>query len=183
MATPMLPAGAPPVPVSTLPPSQACVELASRIEAAFKGKVKAVKALNPLNPGIQLERNVLVTFDTDPSPLPDFWRWLRDEEGFDHCSLVVAIDHMDRIEVKHLLFSYASHITVETSATLDRMDPEMPSAALAWRGANWLEREQFDLMGVQFVGHPDLRRVLLPEDWIGHPLRKDYEFRQAGEWW
>jgi NADH-quinone oxidoreductase subunit C len=179
----MLPAGAPPVPVSTVPPLKECADLALRIEAAWKGKVKSVKAPNPLNPGIQVDRNVVVNFETDTKEMPAFWKWLRDVEGFDHCSLVVAIDHMDKIEVKHLLFSYASHITVETSALLDRLDPEMPSASLAWRGANWLEREQFDLMGVKFASHPDLRRVLLPDDWIGHPLRKDYEFRQAGEWW
>ena len=183
MATPTLPAGAPPVPVSTLPPDPACTALAARAAEAFKGKVGAVRALNPLNPGIQLEKNVVATFDAQHGAMDAFWRWLRDKEGFDHCSLVVAIDHMDRIEVKHLAFSYTSHITFETSATLDRLNPEMPSAAQVWRGANWLEREQFDLMGVKFVGHPDLRRVLLPEDWIGHPLRKDYEFRQAGEWW
>jgi NADH:ubiquinone oxidoreductase subunit C len=183
MAAPNLPAGAPPIPVSTLPPAPACVELAQRIEAQWKGKVKGVRALNPLNPGIQLEKNVVVTFEGDTKALPDFWKWARDQEGFDHCSLVVAIDHMDKIEVKHLLFGYAHHMTLETSVTCDRLNPEMPSAALVWRGANWLEREQFDLMGVKFVEHPDLRRVLLPEDWIGHPLRKDYEFRQAGEWW
>lgn len=183
MAAPALPAGAPPIPVSTLPPAAACVELSKRIEEAWKGMVKSVKALNPLNPGIQLEMNILVNFETDTKHLQDFWRWLRDKETFDHCSLVVAIDHMDKIEVKHMLFSYTSHITVETSVFCDRMEPDMPTAALLWRGANWLEREQFDLMGVKFEGHPDLRRVLLPEDWIGHPLRKDYEFRQAGEWW
>ena len=183
MAAPMLPAGAPPIPVSTIAPRKDCVELAARIEAEWKGKMKSVKAQNPLNPGIQVDANVIVNFETDTKALPDFWKWLRDKEAFDHCSLVVAIDHMDKIEVKHLLFSYTSHITVETSAMLDRIDPEMPTAALVWRGANWLEREQFDLMGVKFVDHPDLRRVLLPDDWIGHPLRKDYEFRQAGEWW
>jgi NADH:ubiquinone oxidoreductase subunit C len=183
MAAPMLPPGAPPIPVSTLPPDPACIELAKRIEAEWKGKVKSVKAMNPLNPGIQLEKNVYVAFDTDHAAIQPFWSWARDKEGFDHCSLVVAIDHMDRIEVKHLLFGYGHHITIETSANCSRLDPEMPSAALLWRGANWLEREQFDLMGVKFAGHPDLRRVLLPDDWIGHPLRKDYEFRQAGEWW
>jgi NADH:ubiquinone oxidoreductase subunit C len=183
MAAPMLPAGAPPIPVSTVPPLKECAEMAARIEAEWKGKIKSVKAQNPLNQGIQVDRNIIVTFDTDHKALAEFWRWLREKEGMDHCSLVVAIDHMDRIEVKHLLFSYTSHITVETSAFCDRLDPAMPSASLVWRGANWLEREQYDLMGVNFVGHPDLRRVLLPADWIGHPLRKDYEFRQAGEWW
>jgi NADH-quinone oxidoreductase subunit C len=54
--------------------------------------------------------------------------------------------------------------------------PEVPSVNAIWRTADWHEREAFDLVGVRFIGHPDLRRILLAEDWVGHPLRKDYEF-------
>jgi NADH-quinone oxidoreductase subunit C len=50
----------------------------------------------------------------------------------------------------------------------------MPSVEPVWKSADWLEREQYDLLGVQFEGHPDLRRIMLPDDWVGHPLRKDY---------
>lgn len=183
MADEILPPGAPPVPKSTTPPDADCVALAERIAAAWGGKGAAVEAAHPLNHGIQRERNVVVRFGTEHGALPDFWRWLRDQEKFEHCSLVVGIDHLNRIEVKHLLFNYTTHVTVETSAETDRLEPSVPSASLVWRGANWLEREQYDMLGVDFVGHPDQRRVLLPEDWIGFPLRKDFEYRQAGEWW
>ena len=54
--------------------------------------------------------------------------------------------------------------------------PEVPSVCGVWRTADWQEREVYDLLGVVFVGHPDPRRILLADDWIGHPLRKDYEF-------
>jgi NADH:ubiquinone oxidoreductase subunit C len=183
MGDEILPPGAPPVPKSDTPPDADCTALAARIEAAWKGKVAAVEAQNPLNHGVQRDRNVVVRFEGSHGPMQEFWKWLRDSEKFEHCSLVVAIDHLNRIEVKHLLFNYTTHVTVETSADTDRLEPSVPSASLVWRGANWLEREQYDMLGVDFVGHPDLRRVLLPEDWIGFPLRKDFEYRQAGEWW
>ena len=59
---------------------------------------------------------------------------------------------------------------------VDRGAAEIPSVADLWRAADWHEREAYDLVGIVFTGHPDLRRILLPEDWVGHPLRKDYEF-------
>ena len=58
----------------------------------------------------------------------------------------------------------------------DRAAPVIPSVAHVWPAAEWHEREAYDLMGIEFTGHPDLRRILCPEDWAGHPLRKDYEF-------
>ncbi|MGL4511873.1 MAG: NADH-quinone oxidoreductase subunit C [Lacipirellulaceae bacterium] len=87
-----------------------------------------------------------------------------------------------RLVVVYHLTSLARGRQLVLKATLPRWNegrvgepPEIPSVASVWRTANWHEREAYDLFGVRFTGHPDLRRILCPEDWEGHPLRKDYQ--------
>ena len=105
-------------------------------------------------------------------------RFLRDDPDlrFDCLSNLSAVDRKaaDQIEVYYHLFSYAHRHTFVLKASAPRLDPTLPTVSEVWPIANWLEREAFDLMGVTFVGHPDLRRILMPEDWVGHPLRKDF---------
>ncbi len=80
----------------------------------------------------------------------------------------------DQIEVVYHLFSYTLRHTAVLKVGLPRDNPSMPTVSPVWSTAIWQEREIFDLLGVNFEGHPDLRRILLPEDWVGHPLRKDF---------
>ena len=79
-----------------------------------------------------------------------------------------------RFELNYHLVSIPKRLKVRLRVKLSGDDPVVDSLVPVWPGANWLEREIFDLFGVQFTGHPDLRRILLPEDWEGYPLRKDY---------
>ena len=79
-----------------------------------------------------------------------------------------------RFEVNYQLVSMSRRDRLRLKIKLSGSDPVMDSLVPVWPGANWLEREIFDLMGIQFTGHPDLRRILLPDDWQGHPLRRDY---------
>lgn len=95
-------------------------------------------------------------------------------EGFDYLADVTAIDWQDRIEVVYQLTDLAKNAKLALRVDLDRAKPEIDTVTSVWKGADYQEREAFDLMGVVFNGHPDLRRILLPEDWEGYPLRKDY---------
>ena len=96
--------------------------------------------------------------------------------AFDCLSNETGVDYPKReqIEVVYHLFSYTLRHALTLKIGLARDNPRVATVSAVWRSAIWQEREIFDLLGVDFAGHPDLRRVLLPEDWVGHPLRKDY---------
>lgn len=94
--------------------------------------------------------------------------------GFDYLADVFATDRQDRIEVVYRITALERNEKLVLRIDLDRDKPEVDSVTSVWKGANFPEREAYDLLGVVFKGHPDLRRILLPEDWEGHPLRKDY---------
>ncbi|MCL5803917.1 MAG: NADH-quinone oxidoreductase subunit C [Candidatus Thermoplasmatota archaeon] len=99
------------------------------------------------------------------------------EQGFDHLSLVTAVDRRDSTDlVYHLHSVQRNEYLVVKVNTKDNM---MPSVANIWASANWDEREQYDLMGIKFQGHPNLKRMFLPENWVGHPLRKDYDLSKV----
>lgn len=97
---------------------------------------------------------------------------------FDLLSCVTGVDNgpqANTMEVIYHLYSIPFDHRIVLKVVLDRMDPQVKTVSGIWRTANWHEREIFDLFGIKFVDHPDLRRILLPADWIGHPLRKDYK--------
>jgi NADH-quinone oxidoreductase subunit C len=79
-----------------------------------------------------------------------------------------------RFELNYHLVSIPRRVVIRLRVRAHGADPVVPSVTKVWPGANWHEREIFDLFGVRFEGHPDLRRILMPEDWEGYPLRKDY---------
>ena len=120
-----------------------------------------------------------------PALLPQVCLFLRDHEDtyFDFLSCISAVDdgveastftvvyHLASIPYKHQL---TLKVIVQNNRQLDNL-PSIPSVSTVWRTADWHEREAYDLMGVFFDDHPDLRRILLPDDWEGYPLRKDYE--------
>ncbi|MDZ7816184.1 MAG: NADH-quinone oxidoreductase subunit C [Planctomycetota bacterium] len=95
--------------------------------------------------------------------------------AFDFLNNYTAADFPpERFEVFAQMYSYENRIKLTLKTMLDRSEPRVPSLVEVWSAANWYEREMYDLFGIIFAGHPDLRRLFLPEYWIGHPLRKDY---------
>jgi NADH-quinone oxidoreductase subunit C len=110
--------------------------------------------------------------------LVEIARFLKKTPGLelDHCNVITGVDYPKRnvVEVVYHLFSYRHRHGIVLKVEADRAHPVVPSVEGVWKAANWNERECYDLLGVTFTGHPDLRRILLPDDWEGWPLRKDY---------
>ncbi|HDX9671135.1 TPA: NADH-quinone oxidoreductase subunit C [Bacillus cereus] len=117
------------------------------------------------------------TLVVDPTKYYEVMELLRLHEGlaFDYMSELHATDFVTHMEVYVHLFSYGKKQSVAVKVKLDREEPQVESVTALWKGADWPEREAYDLLGIVFKGHPNLSRILMPDDWIGHPLRKDYE--------
>jgi NADH-quinone oxidoreductase subunit C len=118
-------------------------------------------------------------FKVKAADWPRVAQFLRDEPelAFDFLNNVTAVDWIKQniLQVVYHLFSYRLHHSIVVKIDLDRAKPQVPSVSHIWNAANWNEREQYDLLGVEFLGHPELKRILLPDDWVGHPMRKDYK--------
>ncbi len=108
-----------------------------------------------------------------PDELTSHARDLKDS-GFDYLTYITAVDYPDTLDVIYEVRSIEKNEDRSWKVSLDRSNPALPSISSIFKGANWHEREAYDLFGVKFTDHPDPRRILLPEDWSGHPLRKDY---------
>jgi NADH:ubiquinone oxidoreductase subunit C len=116
----------------------------------------------------------------------DLARFLRDDERFTQCLDVTAVDHLvdvarslppgvtgERFEVVASFLSHPRNRRIRAIAQVPEGDPEVASIVDVYPGVDFAEREVFDLFGISFTGHPDLTRILMPDDWVGHPLRKD----------
>ena len=112
-----------------------------------------------------------------PERLHDVLECLKSEPRFamNQLTLITGVDYGDRIEAVYHLYSYTHNHMAVVKALLDHDAPEVDTAIDLWGAAEWHERETYDMLGIQFRGHPNLRRILLPDDWEGFPLRLDYK--------
>lgn len=129
-----------------------------------------------------LGQNFLVV---DSSLIPELLQVLRDREHFDYLVDVTALHYPQRekqFDVVWILYSFPRNERIRVK-TMVADGTNVPSAVPIWPAANWLEREVYDMFGIRFDGHPDLKRILLPDGWKGHPLRKDYGIIQQDQEW
>ena len=118
-----------------------------------------------------------MTLEIAPNHIAGVCQFLKIEHKFVRISTITAVDwypEEPRFEVVYHLHSPARNERLRLKCRLPGQNPEIDSVTVVWRGANWYERETFDLFGIRFRNHPNLQRIMLPETWEGHPLRKDY---------
>jgi NADH-quinone oxidoreductase subunit C len=126
-------------------------------------------------------------FVVGPSVMVDYFAFLRNNLDFDMLVDITCVDYLNfrgaehRFGLVYLLCKTESAERLTVRVYLDEPQLTVPSLVPLWEGANWMEREVWDMFGIQFAGHPDLRRILLPEEFTAHPLRKDYPLQGRGE--
>ncbi len=151
------------------------LQIAKMIEEKFPGQVLGTVS-HAGQVGVMLQKD----------RIRDICLFLHDDTNLkmDHLADLTAVDFSDypgdsgpRFEVVYNLISTVYRHRIRLKVRLPEDDPRIDTVSSVWQTANWHERETYDLMGIRFSGHPDLRRILMPEDWEGHPLRKDYPLK------
>lgn len=109
---------------------------------------------------------------------------LKADEGFNFLTDLCGVDYLgkksDRFMVVYNVYNISTHERLRLKVSVSESEPTVDTVSSVWGTANWHERECWDLMGISFNQHPDLRRILMPADWVGHPLRKDYPVQGPG---
>jgi NADH-quinone oxidoreductase subunit C len=176
-AVPAAPAAAKPA----APAAKAAVPVPTPWDSPLVAKLKREYG-SGIEPLTYLGQNYMVV---DRSLIPEILQVLRNEEQFDYCVDVTAVHYPKRekqFDVVWVLYSFPRNERIRVKTQI--ADGEtLPSSVPIWATTNWLEREVFDMFGIKFDGHPDMKRILLPDGWKGHPLRKDYGILQQDNEW
>jgi NADH-quinone oxidoreductase subunit C len=172
----------PPKPAAPPPPKPPAVMAATPWDGELPRQVKERFGERVLETSSYLGQNFVVTAPDAAIPVLEF---LKLEADFDYLVDVTAVDwpkRPERFDLVYIVYSFARNERLRIKTRIP--DGYKPSTAVGLHlTANWLEREVFDMFGIEFAGHPDLRRILMPEDWQGYPLRKDYSIVQQDQRW
>jgi NADH-quinone oxidoreductase subunit C len=177
-ATPAAPGAAKPAPPAPKPPAPVQLPLDNELTRRFRERFGAA-ILDALE---DRKQPYLVI---DSARLLEIARYARDEEKFDLLEDFTAVDwprREKRFDVVAILYSFPHNTRIRLKIPIAEKE-RAASLVEIWPTANWLEREIFDMFGIEFAGHPDLKRILLPDGWQGHPLRKDYDILQQDTAW
>jgi NADH-quinone oxidoreductase subunit C len=172
---------APPKPAAAAPPAKPAGPVPVPWDSPLVTRLKR-RYGSGIEPFTYLGQNYMVV---DRSLLPELLQVLRDEEQFGYCVDVTAVHYPKRekqFDVIWILYAFSRKERIRIK-TMIADGETVPSVTPIWATANWLEREAYDMFGIKFDGHPDLKRILLPEGWKGHPLRKDYGIIQQDQEW
>ncbi len=134
------------------------------LKAKFGAKLLDARVIRPLLTEVTIDRADLVAV----------CRFLKEDRHFEHLDCISAVDWKDHFESVYHIEDYATGCVVQVNARIPHDDPKIASVCSLWNAANYHEREAWDLMGIVYEGHPNLTRILLPEDFKFHPLRKDF---------
>jgi NADH-quinone oxidoreductase subunit C len=177
-AQPAAPAGAAPPKPAAPPPALAPVPLDNDLVTRYKARFgEAIREAWE-----DRKQAILVV---DRASLEQIAEYTRDEEKFTLLSDLTAVDwpkREKRFDVVLNLYSFEHNARLRIKAHAGENEP-VPSVSGVWSTANWLEREAFDMFGIRFEGHPNLKRILLPDEWQGYPLRKDYDILTQDTAW
>jgi NADH-quinone oxidoreductase subunit C len=143
-------------------------EISEKLKKAFGDRILEIKTEGVIDPYVKVA----------PAAIGEAALVLRDDPdlAFDFLMCLSGVDYTKGVlGVVYHLSSMSKRHKITLKVEVPAADPRLPSVASVWPGAGWHEREAFDMLGIVFTGHPDLRRILLPEDYPGHPLRKDFK--------
>jgi len=134
-----------------------------------------IKQITDQTPVMTVLKPDLLNLEVDPVHLVGICRFIRDQLGFQLLSCISGVDMLDHLETVYHLRSFSRRQVLQLRVRLPREKAEVESVVSVWPAANWLEREIYDLFGIRFRGHPDLRRILLDDDFEGYPMLKSFE--------
>ena len=143
--------------------------------ATLARELAPIEQITGRKPVMYTIKGDLLNLDVERANLLTICRFLRDQLGFDLLSSISGVDMLDHLETVYHVYAVSKRQKLQFRVRIDAQRPEIESIVSIWPSANWLEREVYDMFGIRFLGHPDLRRLLLDDEFEGYPLLKSFQ--------